>query len=251
MKTRYLLTIPIVLSCITTTVHARSCTNSEYDKAEYLAEKAGKKIVDGYGGGQDIRVRLTDCNYNGYSEKFKLDIEVYWNGSLFRSNDYNVDGELSFNSDGSDSKFSRTYANPNVRDLAFLGNIAAGAILLGALGDASSGSSSSSSSSNGYRLYFHNKCDEDVRLLIHYNDYDDGWKTDGWWTFNAYEKAYLSDVGGDLRTNDINLYFYAQTTDGYSGEWGGEYEYEYEGETYNMAKIVDKQGDTKWAIICD
>jgi hypothetical protein len=113
--------------------HARSCDRDEYDKAEYFAEIAGKKVVDKYGGGRDVRVRMNSCNYNSYSGIYKTKIEIYWNGAIFRSNKYNIDGELQMKSDGSRTEFSETYANDNVKDIRFMGYVAGGIIVLGAI----------------------------------------------------------------------------------------------------------------------
>lgn len=130
-----LLLLAMTLSCITLPLqgYAGSCDAYSRDKAEYFAEKAGKKMISEYGGGQDKRVKMTRCEYNAYSETYKLKIEVYWNGSIFRDNNYNVDGVLKLNSDGTDAKFSQTYANQNVKDLVFYRNFAIGTVVLGAL----------------------------------------------------------------------------------------------------------------------
>ena len=113
--------------------YARSCDREEYDKAEYFAEKAGRKMVDKYGGGSDIRVNMSSCSYNSYSGIFKTKIEVYWSGVMFSSNKYNIDGELKMKSDGRQAEFSETYANSNVEDIRFWGYVAGGAVILGAI----------------------------------------------------------------------------------------------------------------------
>jgi len=115
------------------TSFARSCDSNGQDKAEYFAEIAGNEIVDKFGGGQDIRVKVTSCDYNSYSELFKVEIEVYWSGAIFRSNKYNIDGMLKMKSDGTDTDFSQTYANERVKNLRFFRNLVGGAIVLGAL----------------------------------------------------------------------------------------------------------------------
>lgn len=112
--------ILLALTFILTSAVARPCSTYEYDKAEYFSEKAAHKIVDEYGGGSDIRMTLRSCSYNSFSEKFKTKIEVYWNGSMIRSNKYNVDGELKFTSDGTLLNFSKTYENEAIKELKFL-----------------------------------------------------------------------------------------------------------------------------------
>jgi len=128
-----LVTISLVFTLFSSSVHARSCHRDEYDKAEYLAERAGRKLVDKYGGGSDIRVKVSSCSYNSYSEIFKTKIEVYWSGLFFSSNKYNIDGELKMNSEGGAAKFSETYANSAVDDIRFWGYVAGGVVVLGAV----------------------------------------------------------------------------------------------------------------------
>jgi len=45
---------------------ARPCSSYEHDKAEYFAKIAGNKIISEYGGGNNKRTRLSNCNYNSY-----------------------------------------------------------------------------------------------------------------------------------------------------------------------------------------
>jgi hypothetical protein len=120
-------------------IMARECTQLEKDKAEYFAEQAAKKIVDKVGGGQDIRAEVTSCEFNSYSRKFKIGVNIYWNGILFRSNHYELDGILTVNDDGSNPQFSRTWANQQFKDMESLKRWAAigigGIILLEALSE--------------------------------------------------------------------------------------------------------------------
>ena len=120
-------------------VTARECTQLEKDKAEYFAEQVAKKIVDKVGGGQDIRAEVTSCEFNSYSRKFKIGVNIYWNGIIFRSNHYELDGILTVNDDGSAPQFSRTWANQQFKDMESLKRWAAigigGIILLDALSE--------------------------------------------------------------------------------------------------------------------
>lgn len=118
---------------LNTHAHARSCNSDEYDKADYFSSKAGMKIIDGYGGGKNQRIIMRSCDYNSYSQLFKVKVEVYWNGAVFGGNEYNVDGELSLNSSGGLVNFSKTYSNENLKELAFAGGVVGGAVLLGIL----------------------------------------------------------------------------------------------------------------------
>ena len=111
---------------------ARSCDKYEYDKAEYFSEKAGRKIVGEFGGG-NIRVEMKSCEYNSYSELFNTTIEIYWDGAVFSSHKYEIDGELQMNSEGGSSKFTKTYANDRLKKLKFWTIVAGSALILGAL----------------------------------------------------------------------------------------------------------------------
>ncbi len=133
IKVIFNLLLVLTLTFFPSFSYARSCNGSEYDKAEYFSEKAGKKMVEKYGGGQNIRVNMTSCSYNSYSGKFKTKIEIYWDGSVFSSNNYNIDGELTMTSEGTKAEFSETYANSNVEDIRFWGYVIGGAIVLGTL----------------------------------------------------------------------------------------------------------------------
>ena len=125
------ISLAIILSfSMSTQAFAGTCSRHEKDKVEYFAENAAKKIVDGFGGGRDIRVSVESCNYNSYSKKYKTQIEIYWNGAAFRNNEYNVDGQLKMKKNGSGAEFAQTFANQAVKDLVFWATLAGGAIVL-------------------------------------------------------------------------------------------------------------------------
>ncbi len=245
IKNRLFLTAILIFVSLPMQSYARPCNTYERDKAEYFAEKAGKKIISEYGGGQDERVNITSCEYNSYSKIFKLKMEVYWNGSIFRENKYNVDGVLKLKSDGTDVDFSQTYANQNVKDLSFFKTIAIGTLALGAL------SAEADSSTNGYRIKFTNRCDKSLKLAIHYKNMAGNWVSDGWWLFKPNEGSYLSDAGKYLRTNNATLYYYVETNDDSYLNFDGDYPKSFEGRTLNMRKIEDKSGDTDWSVTCN
>lgn len=94
----------------TTDTLARSCNSDEKDKGEYFSEKAGMRIISKYGGGQNKRVKVSDCEFNSYSNEFKIKIEIYWNGAIFSDSSYNVDGILKLRLDGSQVNFVQTLA---------------------------------------------------------------------------------------------------------------------------------------------
>ncbi|MEL6579821.1 MAG: hypothetical protein AAFQ14_08715 [Cyanobacteria bacterium J06621_12] len=230
---------------------ARACTVAEADKAEYLAGKAGQKIIDQYGGGLDERVDMSSCSFNTYSGEFKVGIEIHWNGAMFRSNYYNVNGYLQMQSDGSQANFSRTYANANVQDLEVVIGVVT---VLDNLSEESGSSAitegSSSSAASAYPIQLENGCSHPVSLLVRYHHPDFGWQVTGWWAFAPGERSFLSDEGERLETDKSTLYYYAETTDGSDLRWTGDYSYYYNDTLYDMSEVVDKEGVTSWKISC-
>lgn len=246
-----ILTVASITTVMPKQAQGRACTINEQDKAEYYAEQAGMEIIEKYGGGQDERIEMISCSFNTYSQEFKLDIEVYWNGLMFRVNKYNIDGLLKLDYDGSNASFSRTYANQNVQDLeVIIGTV----IVLDTIGQASSSSSGSSTglseSSEAYAIKFTNNCDRPVELLIRYHIPNIGWKVDGWGTYSPGRSAYLVDDDTRIETDKAAVYYYAATTDGSNFYWTGDYQYSYQGVSYNMKKIDDETGEAHFGISC-
>lgn len=240
-----------ILAFIPINSYARSCSSYEFDKAEYYAEQAGKKIISEYGGGRDKRIKLRNCQYNSYSKIYDLAIEIYWNGSTFRDNNYNVDGKLKLNADGTGAKFSQTYASDSVKDMNFWRNMLVGAVVLGSLSSESNSSShisnNTSSSERGYGIIVNNKCHKKVDIAIHYKNMSGNWVSDGWWNLSPYESTYLGDGGNRIKTNQPVMYYYAKS---HNGEWTGNYPRTFQGTTYDMVKITDNDGDTEFSLTC-
>jgi len=80
-------------------------------------------------------VELISCQYNSYSQKYKVAIEIRWNGLIFRTNQYLIRGILKFNLLGEKLRFSQTYANENVKDLDFFQKFGAGLIILSGMSE--------------------------------------------------------------------------------------------------------------------
>ena len=111
---------------------AQPCTDSQNDSAQYIADEAGIKIVDQFSGGQNIRVEVSQCDYNSDSETVTLNMKVSWNGRFFSSNYYDMSGILEVKSDGT-SDFSQTNASSGVQNLEFFQNLLDGTLSLGTL----------------------------------------------------------------------------------------------------------------------
>ncbi len=233
--------LSILLSCsIIGLSYGGECSTRERDKAEYFAEKAGEKIISKYSGGQDKRTKVTSCEYNSYSEVFKLNIEVYWNGLFNRDNNYNVDGVLKLKKDGTPINFSQTYANQNAKDWGFF-------IKVIEFADAAA----EAQSKRGYRLHFTNECDEKLDLAIHYMDVSGNWKTKGWWSFAPNEGAYLNSGDNALRTKNSIIYYYVESPNNSYLKTDGSHKFKLSGRTLYMKKIEDKSGDTRWSVSCN
>jgi uncharacterized membrane protein len=246
---------------------ATPCSRYESDKAQVLADEAGKRLVGKLGGGRDLRVEVRDCDFNTYNNRFRLKVQIYWNGAIFRDNAYNVDGDLSFGSSGADSEFNQTYANQNVRDLKFWGGLAIGVIGLGVLAGTSSTASTPApspapqpavpqnnpapaSARVGAPVVVSNSCSDAVRLLIHFRDMTGHWKSAGWWVFDPKERASLSLQSKEVRTDNALIYFYATSTDGIR-EWKGEHNVDFEGKKYPMRQVKDdSQTRTEISLSC-
>ncbi len=134
MKKYYKIVPWIFLLLISVNANARPCNQYEYDKAEYLAQEAGKKVVSkSYGGGTNVEVDIKSCAYNSYTEKFDLGIDMYWNGWARKNRLYNVEGSMKFSSFGSSIKFSETYANRALRKHRFWMGVGAVTVVVGAV----------------------------------------------------------------------------------------------------------------------
>jgi len=111
-------------------LYASSCDSYKHDKAESFAEHAGQEMVNQIGGGQNIVVDLEECEYNSYSNQFRLKIDLKFDGAIFSSDHYEVDGILKTNSDGSGASFSQTWANQQFKNLKFWTNVARAGIIV-------------------------------------------------------------------------------------------------------------------------
>lgn len=108
---------------------------------------------------------------------------------------------------------------------------------------------SGSSENAGFSVKVHNKCDESVRVAIHYKNIDGSWLTKFWWEIDPQENTYLSSGGERVKTNNSVLYYYAYAD---IGAWRGDATFqEINGESYGMRKIEDTEGDTEIVLSCE
>jgi hypothetical protein len=106
--------------------------------ARSFATTAGAQIMDNVGGGQDLIVMTRDWRFDEASQEYQIAMEVSFNGSIFRSNNYRVSGVLTTDVNGANGRFARYEANPNYVQaedrMTALAITAAGVLVLGNLG---------------------------------------------------------------------------------------------------------------------
>ena len=86
------------------------------------ANTAGRLFMSNYGGGQDLRVKVIKWHYNEDND-IKIKIEIYFNGDIFRSNEYEAHGDLLCTKDGYYKDFSISYVNNNFKKYANISKI--------------------------------------------------------------------------------------------------------------------------------
>ena len=89
------------------------------------------------GDGQDLWTEVKDWSYSRANGRFEIKFDVFWNGVVFRNNNYQVSGILQVNKDGTNPKFIRRGANYNFKKLEsnmmWLGGMTAGVLMLNEL----------------------------------------------------------------------------------------------------------------------
>ena len=101
-------------------------------------------------------------------------------------------------------------------------------------------------------VYISNVCDHPVQLAVSWEDPLDGWRTEGWWTFEASETGSLKAEDGQVRTENGFLYVYAEATDDSKLVWEADNEDFREnigGKSYNMVELELKaEDDGSWVL---
>ena len=101
-------------------------------------------------------------------------------------------------------------------------------------------------------VYISNVCEHPVELAVSWEDPLDGWRTEGWWTFEASETGSLKSEDGQVRTENGFLYVYAEATDDSGLVWEADNEDFREnigGKSYNMVELELKaEDDGSWIL---
>ena len=242
----------ILLFALSTTwsAYAATCNTYEYDKAAYFAEIQGREVVEKYQGGNNIRTDITRCEYNSYSNKYTVEIDVYWDGALSGKR-YNSSGRMTMNSDGRRRDYDETYRNQNLKDYAFMRGMGTGFLWFTIVAEEHQQRqralmAQSSRQSTGYNIWVKNACQRQVNLIIHYKDaYSNRWLTSGSYTFNKGEQAFLShDNNNYLKTNNSVLYYAIKQG---LNNWGltTHTRISHNGNSYLAREVRDTSGDTE------
>ena len=85
--------------------------------AKRVAKASSNEIMRQAGGGQDLVVNVTGYEHDEETAQFEIDMQASFNGSVFRSNNYQVTGRITVDDDGNNAKFARTGANENYQNL--------------------------------------------------------------------------------------------------------------------------------------
>ena len=118
-----------VLGLMTTT------TNAQSEKVQLLANASAEKLMDqvcpltGY----NPFAKVTDVNYNAYSDELEIKIEAYWVGRTCFFCDqvkFNIDGVITVDENGW-INFKTTYKNSAVEDVEVTNLLVGGALVLG------------------------------------------------------------------------------------------------------------------------
>jgi uncharacterized membrane protein len=97
------------------------------------------------------------------------------------------------------------------------------------------------------KLYFKNKCDQDIRVVIHYSDLTEKWVSKGWYKIEPDQKVLLA------RTRNTIFYFHAKTDDE-KKKWSGEVTHEFKGKSIgHLKKKIKTETWEKWtqSLTCD
>ena len=113
-------------------VLAGPCTSDEYDKGDYFLQQICKKIAATNDGDSNVVVQMVNCDYNSYSNEFRMAVGIYWSGS-FSGDPYNIDGEVKISGNGGSYEFAETYANQNLKDWRVFKGFVVAAVVVGAI----------------------------------------------------------------------------------------------------------------------
>jgi glycogen debranching enzyme len=77
---------------------------------------AATQLMNAIGGGQDLIVQQGQWYYDTTTDELEIPMAVSFNGLVFRSNNYQLNGVLTVKEDGSNPRFARRQANENYQN---------------------------------------------------------------------------------------------------------------------------------------
>jgi uncharacterized membrane protein len=102
-------------------------------------------------------------------------------------------------------------------------------------------------------FFFDNQCNHPVKVAIAFQDLNNQWRQDGWWTVNPVAGTYLAAQNNTrLVSNNNHWYFYAETIDGSGLIWNGNQNIPFNGQMLSMRETttITAARDFYGAISC-
>ncbi len=196
------------------------------------ARRMGRRLMDGFGGGQDLVTDVRNWRYDPSARAFEVDMTTSFNGQFVRSNNYWVTGRLTINEDGSNARFARTSANERFRsfesNLTTLG-IIGGVVVLGMAAVESNEPrravqpppapvppppASFGNTASTLGLIVNNTCDRELQVAVRVRPPNtETWDTYYWYAIGAGVRTRLLNGSTPIHTDNPRLYYYAYSTD--------------------------------------
>lgn len=198
---------------------AGPCTRAEADRADHFARIGAVEAIAQMGPSRDLRTSILSCDYNTFSNLFRVRVNIQWNGAHIRNNRYWSVGDLTFNFDGTNRRYTEDSASQTMIDYRnrtswvpvvvwLLDEVARDQARRPA---ATPPASSSATPTSQFEVF--NNCGMDVRLALRwYSRTASDWRN-GIWDVPQGDRGYLT-----LRQNDTRIvttsreYLYAVST---------------------------------------
>ena len=124
--------LSIILLFASSAASASECSLWYRDKLQGIADRVANKVVKGYDGGSNIEGIIAACDYNTYTRKTTIAVNVYWRGS-FSGKGYNESGTVTFTGEAenpSSFSYTPTYASQSLKDYRMNRALFVGGMLL-------------------------------------------------------------------------------------------------------------------------
>lgn len=95
---------------------AGPCTRAEADRADHFARIGAVEAIAQMGPSRDLRTSILSCDYNTFSNLFRVRVNIQWNGAYIRNNRYWSVGDLTFNFDGTNRRYTEDSASQTMID---------------------------------------------------------------------------------------------------------------------------------------